>query len=953
MIKPRFFSILAVISLAGCSTEEPAPPAITALVPPEATAGEDVLLTIEGTGFAAAVSVVYGDSDQSAVDRRAKVSLGGGDQIGKLELEGRIVDAETIEVTVPNGAEPGAYSVVIRDALDRRAVSPVPFNLLPPPDKRRLELVMPRALGFPGECVVFTAALRGTSVEPPPPEIAIATRPDARSFDAACAAPTASAALGADGQATFAVLSPDAGPIEITVSAAGVDSIQHTLRVVSVDLAVKGPPLVAKDECTGGFEVALIDPQSGQIVPGEIPVNLDSDTQEVDFFTNQACSGRAAQAIVLRSGREQLWIRAKKGTHELRVQAGVMLGTLLIKSGASLALLDLDADLAVGECSGAATIELRDPSNQAFGAPATLSIDLSASATISFYADPRCEQPVTAVDLVEGDTTTRFHFASRGVIGTVRISAAHPALETATAQVTFSDQGVEILVPPVMAQGVPSQIELRPLGRAPAGLAAECQLLIDGLPDLVDRSSTVGPVGPFRWITVDRLGEGMRLSCRTGNGAVRGRSQPFAVRTCDGIPPSADFAPSTPVAQVGQSVTLAAPLDASYGYQYRWDLEGNGRLTPASPSWTIDHRYSRPGAYAPVLEIRDDQGCPAYAGGLLVATSTRTRVVDCAEPQSSCTLSLRQAIALSNATQDGVTTVITFAEGVHDLALAMPLQIQRPVALIADHEVIISGTAESLLTFAPGAAGSLVAGLTFEPSETAIAIESSSDVQIRDCAFRGLNGNTTGTGVSADGDVTLGPDNRFEDLSTGLVHGGGPAEIFGNVFLNNQVGLDQQGGSALVAGNLFVAQGEAAIESSPAAAILLNVLHNTFHQNGAGIRSPLVLNNVSFNIFSNENDGSSAGNVMLELPSLSGGGNQFYGQGRTCVGLVLPICNTRIAELPYLDPQSLDFRLSRFAAAIDQAAASNGRWAYLGALRQIPSSEAFDVGAFESPYILP
>lgn len=953
MIKPRFLAILAVISLVGCSTKEPAPPAITALVPPEATAGEDVLLTIEGTGFAAAVSVVYGDSDQSAVDRRARVSLGRGDQVGKLELEGRIVDAETIEVTVPNGAEPGAYSVVIRDALDRRAVSPIPFILLPPPDKRRLELVMPRALGFPGECVVFTAAVRGTSAEPPPTEIAIATSPGALSFDAACAAPAASAAIGADGQATFAVLSPDAGPIEITVSAAGVDSIQHTLRIVSVALEVKGPPLVAKDECTGGFEVLLIDPLSSQIVPGEIPVNLDSDTKEVDFFTNQACSGRAAEAILLRSGREQLWLRAKKGTHELRAQAGIMLGTLLIKSGASLALLDVDPDLAVGECSGAATIELRDPANQAFGAPATLSIGLSASATISFYADPRCEQPITAVDLVEGDTTTSFYFASRGVIGGVRISAAHPVLETATAQVTFSDQGIEILVPPVMAQGVPSQIELRPLGRAPPGLAVECQLLIDGVPNLVDRSSTIGPVGPFRWIIVDHLGEGMRLSCRTGNGAVRGRSPPFAVRACDGIPPSADFAPSVALLQVGQMVRLTAPFDASFGYQYRWDLEGNGQLTPASPAWTVDHVYTRRGAHAPVLEIRDDQGCPGYASGLLVVTSTRSLVVECAEPTSGCALSLRQAVALSNAALDGVNTPITFAEGVHDLPLAMPLRVQRPIALIADHEVVISGGSERLIEFAPGAAGSLVAGLTFEPTETAIAIEPSSEVLIRDCVFRGLNGNNTGAGVSADGDVTLGPDNWFEDLATGFVHGGGQADVFGNVFVNDQIALSQQGGSALVAGNVFVAQSDAAIEASGTAAIPLTVIHNTFHENGTGIRSLLGLNNVSFNIFSNDNDPASAGNVMLELPSLTGGGNQFYGQGRACEGLVLPICSTRIVEPPFIDPERMDFRLSRFAAAIDQATASNGRWAYLEALRQIPSSEAFDVGAFESPYLRP
>jgi hypothetical protein len=281
--------------------------------------------------------------------------------------------------------------------------------------------------------------------------------------DELCSAPIVGGAaeIGAGLSTTsFYFLGTAAG--SVTVGAAST-----TLTAASqVEQVTPGPPMqlvftsapqnVAAGACSGRTGLALRDAfGNATIAAAPVPVTLDaSPATGFAFYADALCTTPATAVIVPSSG-------SGAGFYFKGTAAGTVTvsGSSAGLGGASqteqlrpaaadrLAFKTAVQTVTAGDCSGAVTVEVRDPNGNASPVPAATNVALGATPAsgFAFYSDAACTTPVPSVAISAGGTEVSFFFRCTAAAD-VDVTATTIGLAASTQRETVTPAAADRLV---------------------------------------------------------------------------------------------------------------------------------------------------------------------------------------------------------------------------------------------------------------------------------------------------------------------------------------------------------------------------------------------------------------------------------------------------------------------------------------------------------------------------
>jgi hypothetical protein len=224
--------------------------------------------------------------------------------------------------------------------------------------------------------------------------------------------------------ATFSFRGTLAGSVTVSASASGLtgDSETHTLSPgpAAELLFTTAPPALTAGGCSGGLTVQLRDAFANPRNGLPTSVALGSSSPGGAFFSNPACTGTPIASIDVPSSGSTVTFHYRDtaaGSPLLTANAGAgsltrtQTATVSAAGAASLIFISAAKSVVAGACSGALTVELRDPfGNPTAGAPSA--VDLSTVATgLSFHAGAGCSGgAITQVAIPSSGATATFSF---------------------------------------------------------------------------------------------------------------------------------------------------------------------------------------------------------------------------------------------------------------------------------------------------------------------------------------------------------------------------------------------------------------------------------------------------------------------------------------------------------------------------------------------------------------
>ena len=409
---------------------------------------------------------------------------------------------------------------------------------------------------------------------------------------------------------------------------------------------------VASQACSGAVTLQSRDPAgNASPVSADTTVNLSaSPAAGVTFYAGGSCSGSAVTSTTI-SASSSAGTFSFKGTTagSVTVTASVtgmspsptQVETINPAPPDHLVFTSSAQSLGAGACSGAITLESRDPAGNTSAVAAITTVTLAASPAsgMTFYAGAGCTGGgVATVSLAASSSTVTFSF--RGTTaGTVTLSATASGMSPAPTQDQTITAGSTTkfswdAIPSPQGQSTPFPVTVRALdtyGNPTTSFVGTAALTASLAPMVCSsscsNSTTSGAFLSGVWtgsVSVQSGATGTTLTATSGS--ITGTSGAFDVTGPANVAaPLAKLTASPLAVLLGSAINFDASgstdyQDATAALQVSFDYSGTAGLPAGSGSWTAwsttktaSNTYPAAGTYTPRVAVKDTQGNISYA----------------------------------------------------------------------------------------------------------------------------------------------------------------------------------------------------------------------------------------------------------------------------------------------------------------------------------------------------
>lgn len=627
-------------------------------------------------------------------------------------------------------------------------------------------------------------------------------------------------------------------------------------------------------------------------VASPLSINLTSNPVGLQFFGDAACSAPVTAVQLPAGGLSAPFFIKSTVAGQLEVTAvalglspAVQAQTVTPAAATALGFSTPPRTVAVGGCSEAVTVEVRDALGNAAPAPSPLLVTWSIApvGAVLLFSDASCTSAAATSAIAAGGTSASA-FLQGFIVGPVTVAASTPGYSSASQQHTVS---------------------------AGAG---------GGSGGGGGGSGGAGGGGG----TGGGSGGG-------GGGGGGGSATPTT-------PPLARLTVTPAAADPNATITLDASgstdaEDPASALQVRFDFEGDGTFDTAfSTTKTATRAWSAAGLKRLVVEVRDTSGVSAFAtGAALVRDPTEAIVVTTAADEADVGatpaapggtgLSLREAMAYAN-TRAGHDTI----------SFAGPMTIAPNTALPqlsdASGTSVMGGAGVVLDGAGAGASAAGILGLTGPVRVMYLEIKNFGAAGVRldgansEVAYCWVHdGGNRGIMVLSSNSV-IGPGNEVSYNGGEGVFCGGQHRIHGNQLHHNQFGIGVYAncdGTRIEQNRIFANT----LRGISVTSNLSNVViwHNTLHANaqaGLYMANNNTGHDVRNNLFTNQGQAGvdASGSAFAAFDN-----NGFFGNtGGACTSCT-PGGASVMADPQYRNASAGDFRLQYGSPANNAGAA--------------------------------
>jgi hypothetical protein len=469
----RIAGLAVVVMAAACSSKPGDAPRPTAVTPDHGPSTVAVPIRIRGERFGA---VVYADfaagPERSVIDARYRVLL------GATPLDDVALRADgTLEATVPAGLAAGAHELTVIDPAGRAGTLAQAYTVVhrapsPAVTQLRVDPVGPQVVFAPFEVAITVLDAAG----------AVSTEFGglARLSDLTGAVVPAVVGPFVDGRWVGAVEVRAAHPadvLEVTVEGGGRGAsgpfVVAPAAPASVRFVTPASPVHA-GVCTGPVTLSLRDAY-GFPTTARGPTALGVGAGAGAGFAAHAHAGCASPVdtlpVAAGQGEASFWfVATRAGALELTAAASALRGdglatTVVAGPPAALAFVSPPRTAAAGDCSDAATVEVRDAwGNPSSEGVAAVGLAAAPGAGLTLYSDA-CTTPATSVSVPPGSSAASLRF--RGLApGTLRLDVSAPGLAGASQDA-------------VVVPGPPAALAFATPARAAAAGACSAALVVE------------------------------------------------------------------------------------------------------------------------------------------------------------------------------------------------------------------------------------------------------------------------------------------------------------------------------------------------------------------------------------------------------------------------------------------------------------------------------------------
>jgi hypothetical protein len=434
-LRGRALALALAALAAGCGTKAGAPPRPTAIVPDRGAATAPVAIRIRGT-FGTQVSADFSGDGGDVVDARYQARLGSTplDDVALRQDGG-------LDATVPAGLAPGTYDLTVVDPDGRAGTLPQAYRVLAPGASTvAVAGFRVAAVGAQVAYAPFTVTVTAVDAEG---AVVADYAGEARLSDRTGTVAPPSVGLFVDGSwtGTVEVRAAHASDVLTVAEAGGGTGASAPFPVAPAPVAAvrfaTAAPAPQAGACTGPVTLALRD-AFGQPTTAAAALALSVAAAPAAGFTlygDGACTAAlGAPTVAAGQGTVSVWfIATAAGALQLTASGAALGGDVqaaTVAAGAPARLFYTTAAQTVtaGDCSGAVTVEARDPYGNlaSFSASAATPLTLTSTpAGLVFFAGTGCTGG--APGFAAGATSTTFSFRGNAA-GAVTVNAGTGAV---------------------------------------------------------------------------------------------------------------------------------------------------------------------------------------------------------------------------------------------------------------------------------------------------------------------------------------------------------------------------------------------------------------------------------------------------------------------------------------------------------------------------------------------
>ncbi|MBI3180991.1 MAG: PKD domain-containing protein [Myxococcales bacterium] len=295
------------------------------------------------------------------------------------------------------------------------------------------------------------------SAVPAPAAVSLGTTSSGGGFfsDPACLNSSASVTVPTGGRsATFYYRDTVAGASGLTASSAALSSATQTNTVVAgspakLAISMAAAPVVRAGACSEIIPFWIQDAYGNRASLGAASqVGLSSSRATAAFYSDAACTDGVNSLGLLAGQDNSGFFFVDPATGPLALTASMVgltpasqAATVVAGPPFKLAFVTSPQEVGVDTCSAMSQVELRDALGNSTLAEADIAIPLqSNSGGMSFFGEPDCRSPVSALQLAKGGGKVDFHFQDAAA-GSPVITASGAGLASASQSQTVRPAG--------------------------------------------------------------------------------------------------------------------------------------------------------------------------------------------------------------------------------------------------------------------------------------------------------------------------------------------------------------------------------------------------------------------------------------------------------------------------------------------------------------------------------